>query len=85
MTAVDYFSNIFKEDLSVCIVDQLKVIENFLTYFDESQAEEVGREVSLEEVEEVLKDFARDKSPGPDGWSVELFWLFFDLVGRDLW
>jgi hypothetical protein len=32
----------------------------------------------------VLKGFSKDKSLGPDGWMVELFLSFFDLVGDDL-
>jgi hypothetical protein len=31
-----------------------------------------------------LKVFAKDKSPGPDGWTVKFFIHFFDLVGDDL-
>jgi hypothetical protein len=37
-----------------------------------------------EEILEVLKGFAKDKSPGPDGWTVEFFLHFFELVGQDL-
>jgi hypothetical protein len=36
------------------------------------------------ELWEVLKSFAKDKSLGPDGWTVEFFIHFFDLVGDDL-
>jgi len=32
----------------------------------------------------ILKAFAKDKSPGPDGWTVEFFLHYFDLVGEDL-
>jgi len=28
--------------------------------------------------------FKKDKSPRPDGWTVEFFTFFFDLVGIDL-
>ena len=49
------------------------------------QAEEVGKEVTMEEVEFVLKDFTREKSPRPDGWLMEFFFFFFNLVGRYLW
>jgi hypothetical protein len=38
----------------------------------------------LEDLQKVLKAFARDKSPSPDGWIVEFFLFFFDLVGEDL-
>jgi hypothetical protein len=33
---------------------------------------------------EILKLFAKDKSPGPDGWTVEFFTHFFEVVGDDL-
>jgi hypothetical protein len=36
------------------------------------------------EIWEVLKSFAKDKIPGPDGWIVEFFLHFFDLVGVEL-
>ena len=31
-----------------------------------------------------LKSFSKDKSPGPDGWTIEFYLHFFDLVGPDL-
>lgn len=37
--------------------------------------------VTMEELSLVLKGFAKDKSPGPNGWIVEFFLYFFDLVG----
>jgi hypothetical protein len=37
-----------------------------------------------EEILEVIKGFKKEKSPGPDGWSVELYLHFFDLMGQDL-
>ena len=41
-------------------------------------------QISLEEVEQALKSFKKDKSPGPDGWPVEFFLAFFDLLGNEL-
>lgn len=32
----------------------------------------------------ILDIFARDKSPGPDGWPTEFFLHFFYLLGGDL-
>jgi hypothetical protein len=40
--------------------------------------------VSMEEILEVLKGFSKDKSLGPNGWTIEFFLFFIDLVGSDL-
>jgi hypothetical protein len=39
---------------------------------------------TLQEVLDALKSFTKDKIPGPDGWTVEFYLHFFDLVGVDL-
>jgi hypothetical protein len=36
------------------------------------------------EIWEVLKSFAKDKSPGPDGWMIEFLIHYFDIIGVDL-
>ena len=45
---------------------------------------QIGRLVSLKEVEGVLSHFAEDKRLGPDGWPIEFFTTFFDIMGSDL-
>jgi hypothetical protein len=40
--------------------------------------------VNLEELKEVLSLFKKEKILGPDGWTIEFFIHFFDLVGEDL-
>jgi hypothetical protein len=42
------------------------------------------RLVTKQEIREILKHFEKDKSMGPDGWTMELFNLYFDTVGDDL-
>ena len=39
---------------------------------------------TLQEVEDVLKRLKKDKSPRPDGWPVEFYLHFFDLVGLEI-
>jgi hypothetical protein len=51
---------------------------------DEEEAETLYKPVTLEELKTVLAIFKKEKSPGPDGWPVEFFFFFFDLVGGDL-
>ena len=40
--------------------------------------------VSLFEVECALHSFKKDRSPKPDGWPVEFYLFFFDLLGEEL-
>jgi hypothetical protein len=51
---------------------------------NDEEASSLYDPVTLEEIKDVLTLFKRDKSPGPDGWTVELFTYYFDLVGEDL-
>jgi hypothetical protein len=38
----------------------------------------------MDEILKVLKGFTKDKIPRPNGWTVEFFLYFFELVGPDL-
>lgn len=40
--------------------------------------------VSKIEVEGVIKSMQKDKSPWPDGWTVEFFQHFFELIGDEI-
>ena len=39
---------------------------------------------TLEELSSSLKAFTKYKSPGSDGWTLEFFLLFFEMIGEDL-
>jgi hypothetical protein len=41
-------------------------------------------EVSEKELLEVLHYFQKGKSTGPDGWSIEFYMGFYDLLGSDI-
>ena len=75
---------LFKDDGNAKIVDQLKVIKLFPSYIPEEDASIFTSKVTLPKIEGALKGFKRDKIPIPDGWPVEFFLWFFDLVGMDL-
>ena len=66
------------------ILNQLKVIEEVPHFFYDEDSDVAGRTISLNELKEVLRSFQKDKSPGPNGWTHELFSFFFDLMGQDL-
>jgi hypothetical protein len=50
----------------------------------EEDVHTLEKAVSKEEIFEILRGFSRDKSLGPDGWTVEFFFNYFELVGQDL-
>lgn len=52
--------------------------------FDEELNEQVFQPVSEEELLATMKSFKKDKCPGPDGWTIELFLHFFDLIKYDM-
>ena len=82
---VRYFSKIFKDDGHTNIEAQLKVIRLFPSFLQHHEDfESFTWQISMEEIELALKSFKKDKSPGPDGWPVEFFLDFFDLLGNEL-
>jgi hypothetical protein len=58
-----------------------RLYPRFVTIEDSGQ---IDRPVTKQEIWEILKLFSIDKSPGPDGWTVEFYIKFFDVVGDDL-
>ena len=56
----------------------------FLTFILDEEVNCFLEPITIQEVEAVLKGFKKDKSPVPDGWPVEFFLAFFDLLGEEL-
>ena len=79
-----HFGGLFQDDDSTNLEDQLKVIILFPTLTVEEDVDRFLDPITSQEVEAVLKGFKKDKSPRPDGWPVEFFLTFFDLVGDEL-
>lgn len=52
--------------------------------FDEAGNIKIYAKVETNEIHRTLKSFSRDKSPGPDGWSIEVFLFFYELLEKDL-
>ena len=78
---VRYFKNIFANDHLKNLSAQLKVIRLFPSYVSGERKKTFTCSVTLLEVERALKTFKRDKALGPDGWPVEFYLSFFDLLG----
>ena len=56
----------------------------FPRLFGEDECAMIRARISLEEVKNTLTHFPKGKSPGPDGWTIELYLHFFDLLGYDI-
>jgi hypothetical protein len=82
--AVDYFQDMFKAQDNLAITDQLVVLRNFPRMISEAEGNSIIEPVSLAEILKTLKGFNSSKIPGPDGWTVEFFLAFFDIVGNEL-
>ena len=71
-----HFSDVFMDDRSTNIADQLRVIRMFPTFTLDEEVNYFLEPITIQEVEAVLKWFKKDKSPRPDGWPVEVFLAF---------
>ena len=48
---------------------------------EEEENSALMEEVTEEELKLALHSFQKDKSPGPNGWTIEFFINLFDLMG----
>ena len=81
---VQHFFKLFLDDGKSNIEDQLNIIRLFPSFVQEEDHEPFLSAFSLEEVKVVLKGFKKHRSPGPDGWPVELYLHFFVLLGQNI-
>lgn len=66
------------------IADILRIFEVFPRFVEAKEATTLNEPVMLREVEVALKCFKRDKSLGPDGWPMEFYIKFLDIIGLGL-
>ena len=81
---VQHFPELFSDDGKTNIEAQLNVIRLYPSFVQEEDKELFLTALTLQDVEGVLIGFKKDKGPGPDGWPVEFYLHFFDLVGKDI-
>eukprot|EP00253_Pinus_taeda_P010150 PITA_10150 len=79
-----HFRNLYKCPREVNLPDIINVANHFPRFVEDEDVEALIDPVSAEELEGVLKWFKKDKSPGPDGWTIEFYLAFFDVLGQDL-
>eukprot|EP00253_Pinus_taeda_P011273 PITA_11273 len=82
--ATEHFCGIYKAPADVNILEIMRMAEHFPRFIEQEDSEELLKEVTMAELEATLKWFQKDKSPGPDGWTIEFYLAFVDLLGNDL-
>jgi len=79
-----FFENQYKRTDDRSFRDILWGIELYPRMFNDDINDQIFQPVTEEELLRTLKAFKKDKCPGPDGWSIEFFCHFFDIIKSDL-
>jgi hypothetical protein len=81
--AINFFLNL-GSTAGIINEDQTSLASLYPNMVSGEEASLLERPCSLEDLLSILKAFSKDKSPGPDGWTVEFFLHYFELVGEDM-
>ena len=81
---VSFFNSLFKEKEGCHIQAILQFRRLFPRSITEEMNETLMQEVTEEELKYTLTSFQKSKSPGSDGFPMEFFLRFYDLMKYDL-
>jgi len=81
---INHFESLFKAQEETSIAEIVRVAGFFPRFVLEEDNRMLMEEIEEVELGRVLQSFQRDKSPGPDGWPIEFYSGFYDLIGTDL-
>ena len=81
---VNHFQHLFKAPLQATIEEVVILAQMFPHFVDEAGNRDLMKEVSEEELKEVMGSFQKDKSLGPYGWTIDFFLDLFDILGQDI-
>lgn len=79
-----HFETLFKAKNQASIVEVIQISQLFPRRISEEDNLELMEEISEDELKATLHSFHKDKSPGPDGWTIEFFLALYDTIGPDL-
>lgn len=81
---VKHFKNAYKRETSREFKDILWGLDPFPCMFKDEDNERIFAAVSKEELLSVMRSFKKDKCPGPDGWAIDIFIHFYDIMKKDI-
>eukprot|EP00253_Pinus_taeda_P028072 PITA_28072 len=79
-----HFKNVYKQPPGSTLADIINIAGHFPRFVNEDEALTLNHPVSSGELEGTLKWFKNDKSPGSDGWTIEFYLAFYELINQDL-
>eukprot|EP00253_Pinus_taeda_P025511 PITA_25511 len=79
-----HFKNLFKNPPGSNLANIINVAGHFPRFVNDDEAKELIAPVTASELDGMLKWFKKDKSPSLDGWTIELYLAFCELLGNDL-
>lgn len=81
----NYYRNLYTSDLTFSETAYDTFIDNVDSpKLSEDVQETLEGPLTYEECEKILETFQNDKAPGEDGFTVEFYTYFFELLGNDL-
>ena len=80
-----YFKNLYSSENTFSQEDYEEFIHNLeIPRLSNEDRDSLEGPLTYEECKKVLDSFQNDKSPGVDGFTVEFYKFFYDLLGNDL-
>lgn len=79
-----HFRNLYKQPQAASIAEIINIAGHFHKFVNEDEAEHLFDPVTPEELESTIKWFKKDRSPGPDGWTIEFYIAFYEFISNDL-
>jgi hypothetical protein len=76
----EHFGEIYKKDKRVNIAEIVQMTSHFMSFVLEEDNERLMEKVSKGDLEEILYSFKKDKSLGLNGWLVEFFIGFQEII-----
>lgn len=82
--SIEHFRNIYKAPRAANMLEIMQIAEHFPRFVHQEDTKDLLKEVMMEELGATVKWFKKDKIPGPDGWTIEFYIAFFEILGEDL-
>lgn len=81
---ITHFQNLFISPREATIVEIIQITQFFPSFIDGDENEDLMAGINENELKEVLPSFQKDKSTGLDGWPIEFYMDFYEIIGKDL-